>query len=149
RHDVRGAAGEGEDGQLGRVVGGDRAAVPAEQQGGQHRGERGERVGGRVERAAQRQATLGVLDDGGREQGGDHRVLPPEQDLGGEQEDERERDLARALLVQRHRLELCRERGEREYENARQGVLGGRCCGCTQGRPDRHRHRRRDDRDDV
>ena len=149
RDDVGGAAGEGEDGQPGGVGGADRAAVPAEQEGGQCGGERRQRVGGRVERAPQRQSALGVLDDGGRDEGGDHRVLPPEQDLGGEQEHECERDLARTVLVQRHRLELRRQRGERKHENARQGVLGGRGCDRGQDRPDCHRYRHGDDRDHV
>ncbi len=124
--DVRGAAGEDEDGQLAGVAGADRAAVPAEQERGQRRCERRERVGARVERAAQREAALDALHDGGGHQGGEDRVLPAEQDLRGHQEDEGERDLAGALLVERHRLELGGQRCRRKHEHAGQGgSVGG------------------------
>src|SRR6185437_334040 len=102
------------------VAGADRAAVPAEQERGQGRGEGGDGVGGGVERPPQRQAALRVLDDRGGDERRDRGVLPPEQDLGGEQEDERERHLARALLVERDRLEFGGQRRERKDENARQ-----------------------------
>ena len=149
RDHVGGTAGEREHGQLGRVAGADRAAVPAEQERRQGRGERRQRIRARVERPAQREPALDALDDRSRDQGGDHGVLPAEQDLGGHQEHEGERDLAGALLVERYRLELGRERRERKHEHAHEGRPGGRRGDRFEHRPDRHRDGQRNHCDDV
>ena len=149
RHEVGGAAGEGQHHQRVGVGCADARAVDAEQERGNGGGERGEPVRGRVEGAAQRHAALDDLDGCGGDQRGEDGVLPAEEHLGRQEEDERQRDAPVALLVERDRLCLSGESGSREGDDADDHVGRRRRGGDPQDRPDRDRHRHRDHGDDV
>ena len=152
-HDVRdevgGAAREREHDERVCVCSADPRAVDTEQEGRKGGGERGEPVGRGVERAAQRDAALDDLDGGGGQKRRQDGVLPAEQHLGGEQEDEGQRDAPVALLVERDGLGLSGERGGCKRQDADDDVGRRRRGGNPQNRPDRHRNRHRDDGDDV
>ena len=108
--DVGGAAGEGEKGDH------PEPARVAEQEDGDRRGERGQPVDGRVEDRAHERPPLDHLRDEHAEDRAEDGVLPAEEDLARHDEDERERDDALVLDVERDGLHVCEQR-EPEEEN--------------------------------
>ena len=107
---VGGAAGEGEEGDH------PEPARVAEQEDGKRRGERGQPVDRRVEDRAHEWPALDHLRDEHAEDRAQDGVLPAEEDLARHHEDERERDDALVLDVERDGLHVREER-EPEEEN--------------------------------
>ena len=121
----------GQDEQRARADDGDRedaVGVAADVPEHEHR-ERGqaggERVGGAVEDDLQRLDAHRRHREADRGGAREHRPLPAEQHLAGDDEDERERDEAAAARVDRHRPPLRQRREREEHRDPEQGPGSG------------------------
>ena len=135
-HDhVEGASGEGEEGQAGRV---ELGALACDEDG-EGRRERCEPVDRRVEERAHGRPALEHLGDEDAADRAEDGVLPAEENLARDHEDERERDDALVLDVERDGLHVREEREPEEEDDADPGREARRVEGDPHHRPGCHR----------
>jgi hypothetical protein len=135
-HDhVERAAGEGEEGDAGGV----QPWSLSDEECGQGRGEGGEPVDRRVEERAHEGPALDHLGDENAADRAEDGVLPAEEDLARHDEDERERDDALVLDVERDGLHVREEREPEEEDDADPGREARRLEGDPHHRPGSHR----------
>ena len=137
--DERRAAEQRVDGDCNRVLG--RRSKEEQRKRG---GEGGECVDGRVERRALEWLPLDDLRDERADGRHEHRLLPAEEDDGGEDEDERERDRAQVVLLEGDGLELGEERERQEEQYGEPFCPAWRIEPETHRRPDHDRSRERE-----